>query len=87
MQAHVIVDAREAERLIESLKKFDVTQVGSSEWLEQHRKIERLNLQSHQNAMTNSDEYILEAVLTFGKLESQPISHRSLEKLCVSFTG
>lgn len=65
-----VVDALETERIVESLVKFDISQVGSSAWLEQHRKIEKLNIQAHQNAMTNSDEYVMEAVLTFNKLET-----------------
>lgn len=65
----IVIDANETERFVESLKKFDVDQVGSSAWMEQHRRLEQLNLQAHQNAMTNSDEYVLEAFLTFEKLE------------------
>ena len=30
--------------------------------------MEKLNLQAHQSAMTNSDEYVLEAILTFNKI-------------------
>lgn len=63
-----VIDATEAERYIESLRKFDLTEIGSREWMEQHRKLEKLNLQAHHNAMTNSDEYVMEAVLTFNKL-------------------
>lgn len=63
-----VIDAGEAERYIESLRKFDLKDVGSHEWMEQHRRLEKLNLQAHHNAMTNSDEYVMEAVLTFDKL-------------------
>ena len=38
--------------------------------MDQHRKLEKLNIQAHQNAMTNSDEFVLEAVLTFNKLDT-----------------
>lgn len=31
--------------------------------------MEKLNLQAHQNAMFNTDEYVLEAILTFDKFE------------------
>ena len=64
-----VIDPVEAERYVEELEKFDLEQVGSSKWMEQHRRLEKLNLQAHQNAMTNSDEYVLEAILTFNKLE------------------
>lgn len=64
-----IVDHSEAERLIESLVKFSIEEVGTSRWMEQHRVLEKLNIQAHQNAMTNSDEYVLEALLTFRKID------------------
>lgn len=64
-----VIDPMEAERYVEGLEKFDLEQVGSSKWMEQHRRVEKLNLQAHQNAMINSDEYVLEAILTFNKLE------------------
>lgn len=37
-------------------------------WFEQHRRLAKLNLQAHQSAMARSDEYVLEALLTFDKL-------------------
>lgn len=64
-----ILDHNETERYVESLCKFDLSQVGSIAWMEQHRKFEKLNIQAHQNATSNSDEYVLEAFLTFNKLE------------------
>lgn len=63
-----IIDYNEAERYVESLKKFDLSEVGNPSWMEQHRRLEKLNLQAHQNAMSNSDEFVMEAVLTFDKL-------------------
>jgi hypothetical protein len=65
-----VVDPTEAENIVESLQKFDLRNVGSTKWMDQHRKMERLNLQAHQCAMSNSDEYVLEAFLTFNKLET-----------------
>ena len=64
-----IIDPMEAERYIEGLMKFKVEDVGSSRWLDQHAQLEKLNLQAHQSAMSNSDEYIIESLLTFSKLE------------------
>ena len=64
-----VIDPLEAERCIESLVKFNIEDVGSTKWIAQHLNIEKLNLQAHQNAMTNSDEYVIEAILTFGKME------------------
>lgn len=65
-----ILDHMEAERYVESLKKFDIADVGTTQWMEQHRKFEKLNVQAHQNAMTNSDEFVLESFLTFNKLDT-----------------
>mmetsp|Transcript_4636 Transcript_4636/g.4779 ORF Transcript_4636/g.4779 Transcript_4636/m.4779 type:complete len:433 (+) Transcript_4636:71-1369(+) len=64
-----VIDPSEAERCVEGLVKFNIEDIGSSKWVDQHLKIEKLNLQAHQSAMTNSDEYVIEALLTFGKLE------------------
>jgi len=64
----VVLQAMEVERLVEGLKSFKLEEVGSKEWMEQHRALEKLNLQAHQNALTNSDEYVMEAFLTFNKL-------------------
>ncbi len=64
-----VLHAHEAERYVEELKMFSIDQVGSKAWMEQHRRMESLNLQAHQSAMTNSDEYVIEAIITFNKLE------------------
>jgi hypothetical protein len=64
-----IVDYAESERFVESLRKFSVEEVGNSAWMEQHTRIEKLNIQAHQSAMTNSEEFVLEAILTFDKLD------------------
>ena len=64
-----VVDPSTAERLVEGLVKFNVEEVGSAQWIEQHVNIEKLNLQAHQSAMTNSDEYVIEALLTFDKVK------------------
>jgi hypothetical protein len=63
-----ILDAAMAERYVEQLRTFAIEEVGNSAWMKQHQRLEQLNMQAHQSAMTNSDEYILEAVLTFNKL-------------------
>lgn len=65
----MVVDPQEAERFVESLRKFEIEEVGSSDWMLQHERLEKLNVQAHQSAMSNSDEYVLESLLTFNKLE------------------
>eukprot|EP01036_Dinobryon_divergens_P029944 gene29944-39117_t len=69
-QLPMIIDPMETERLVESLRKFTLDEVGNSKYLEQHKNMEKLNLQAHQNAMFNTDEYVLEAILTFDKFET-----------------
>lgn len=63
-----ILSPFEAEEYAENLKSFTIEQVGSSEYIQQHYRLEKLNLQAHMNAVTNTDEYVIEAILTFSKL-------------------
>lgn len=58
----------EAERYVEELRTFDISEIGSREWFAQHERLEKLNLQAHQNAQQNSDEFVMEAILTFDKM-------------------
>ena len=37
-------------------------------WLQQHELMEKLNLQAHQSARGHTDEFVLEAFITFEKL-------------------
>jgi hypothetical protein len=37
-------------------------------WMKQHEDLEKLNLQSHHNAMANADEFVMEAAITHDKL-------------------
>jgi zinc finger MYND domain-containing protein 10 len=60
----------EAEHFIQELRTFTLEEVGGREWMAQHERLERLNFQAHQSAKAHSDEFILEAVLTFDKLET-----------------
>ena len=64
---HVLM-VGEAERIIENLKQFDIADVGSRAWMEQHASMEKLNQQAHASARDKSDEFVLEAFLTFDKL-------------------
>merc|ERR1719197_748836 len=51
-----------------ALRSFDVEEVGSSAFIAQHHDVERLNQQTHHSAQTNSEDFVLEALLTFEKL-------------------
>ncbi|KAH8069541.1 hypothetical protein JL721_5847 [Aureococcus anophagefferens] len=46
---HVLM-VGEAERIIENLKQFDIADVGSRAWMEQHASMEKLNQQAHAGA-------------------------------------
>ena len=43
-------------------------EVGTEKWMKQHEVIEKLNLQSHQSARTNSEDFVLETISAFEKL-------------------
>lgn len=64
-----ILTVDEAERYVEGLREFSIEEVGSDQWMDQHEKLEKLNLQAHHCALSNSDEFVLEAILTFDKLK------------------
>ena len=64
---HVLLVA-DAERIVENLCEFGLKDVGSKAWMEQHASIEKLNQQAHASARDKSDEFVLEAFLTFDKL-------------------
>lgn len=63
-----VLAADEAERLVEALQPMALEDVGTPKWMQQHMVFEKLNAQAHHNAMTNSDPFVLEALLTFDKL-------------------
>jgi len=70
VQAAPLFSPWEAEQRIENLTEFDVVDVGSSLWMKQHEALEQLNLQAHQSAQQQGDEFVLEALLTFDKLRT-----------------
>lgn len=63
-----VMHATEAERLVENLRRFSLSDVGSEAWMAQHKVLERLNRQAHVSASEKSDEFVLEAMLTFQKM-------------------
>ena len=63
-----VLGVPEAERYVEEMREFSIEEVGSDKWMEQHERMEKLNLQAHHCALSNTDEFILEAILTFDKL-------------------
>jgi len=45
-------------------------QYGSPKFLEQHDWIVQLNVQAHQNAVAHSDEFVMEALVSRGKVDA-----------------
>ena len=43
-------------------------QFGCAAWLEQHERLEQLNLQAHHNMRFHSDEFVMAALVASGKL-------------------
>ena len=60
--------APEAERMIESLRTFTLDDVGSPAWTAQRESLERLNVQAHHNAVTHSDEFVKEFLISHDKI-------------------
>ncbi|MEW5307426.1 MAG: hypothetical protein WDW36_009824 [Sanguina aurantia] len=63
-----LLNAHEAERLIDQLQPISIEEVGSSRWHTQHDAIEKLNLQAHCNAQSHSDEFVVEGLVSFDKM-------------------
>jgi len=63
-----VLDVFEAERLIEALEPTTPLDIGSSKWLDQHRAIDRLNVQAHHNVVSQTDEFVVEALISLEKL-------------------
>lgn len=63
-----IITPAEAERYAEELAKIGINDVGSPRWMEQHVRLEKMNLQAHHCANAKSDDFVLEALVTFDQL-------------------
>ena len=68
----VTVTPQETDHLVESLLPFPVEEVGSSSFLRMYAcGLERLSTQAHASAAAgDGDEYVVEAVLTHGKVRA-----------------
>ncbi|KAL0212486.1 hypothetical protein RCL1_006112 [Eukaryota sp. TZLM3-RCL] len=58
----------EAEQYIKSLKKFSLDQVASPDWMKQRSVIEKLNVQAHQSAQAQQDEFVVDLLLSYFKV-------------------
>ncbi|CAK4707341.1 hypothetical protein LEN26_001307 [Aphanomyces euteiches] len=64
-----MVMPHEAEYMIENLTRMTLQDMGSSEFMRIHHDVEKLNLQTHQSAKQKSDNFVVESLLTFKKLD------------------
>eukprot|EP01013_Petalomonas_cantuscygni_P022945 TRINITY_DN44286_c0_g1_i1.p1 TRINITY_DN44286_c0_g1~~TRINITY_DN44286_c0_g1_i1.p1 ORF type:complete len:415 (+),score=79.03 TRINITY_DN44286_c0_g1_i1:159-1403(+) len=62
------LSAPDAERHVQSLRRFDITEIGSEEWKDQREKIEALNVQSHANVQNKKGDFVLDAFLSFDQI-------------------
>ena len=60
--------APDAQRIVESLRLFPVSDIGSKAWLDQHTNIEKLNMQAQHSIVKQSDEFVIEALVDHEKL-------------------
>ncbi|KAG6976406.1 hypothetical protein JG688_00001380 [Phytophthora aleatoria] len=66
--AQYLVLPTEAEQIVERLEDQTLEQIGrSTQWLEHHYAMEKLNLQAHQSAQRKQDNFVVESLLTFDK--------------------
>ncbi|XP_029946975.1 zinc finger MYND domain-containing protein 10 [Salarias fasciatus] len=66
--AHSVIDALEAESLVQSLETLRLKQVGSDRWFKQHVNIQKLNMQAILSATAMHDEFIKEMLVSCGKI-------------------
>ncbi|PVD24217.1 hypothetical protein C0Q70_14687 [Pomacea canaliculata] len=59
----------EAEAYVESLEYFDLKDIGSSRWFQQHERIEKLNIQAVLSASVQEDEFVKEFFINHDKVK------------------
>lgn len=65
---HTVLLAPEAEHLVQSLKTFSLSDVGSRAWFQQQACTEKLNLQSHANAKAHVADFVQEYMISHDKV-------------------
>lgn len=63
-----VMDIFECERVVEELQAFEPKTIGTSAWIQQHCNIDKLNVQAHQSVLNQTDEFVVEALMSFDKL-------------------
>jgi hypothetical protein len=65
---HRILTPFEAEAYVEQLKIFSIKDIGNPNWLQQHQFIEKLNVQTHVNVQNETDEFVMEHLISHEKI-------------------
>ncbi len=76
-----ILSPFEAESYINSLRTFDLVDIGTDPWMTQHERIEKLNIQAHISAISKHDEYVVDAFATSDKVSP----YTSLLRILISY--
>merc|ERR1711959_673086 len=63
-----VMDTYECEHVVEQLHPHEPKTIGTLQWIEQHCALDRLNVQAHQSVANQTDEFVVEALITFDKL-------------------
>lgn len=63
-----IVFPEELDYFVQSLRQFQVSEIGTSRWLETHEMVIKLGQQAVLEASTHREESVKEAMITHGKL-------------------
>jgi hypothetical protein len=63
-----VLDSLESTRLVEGLVSFNLADVGGPAWMKQHEVLEKLNLQAHHCVLSQSDNFVMEDLVTYEKV-------------------
>ncbi|CAL1546402.1 unnamed protein product [Lymnaea stagnalis] len=64
---HILLSV-EAEAYVEHLEVFDLKDIGSPRWHQQHEYLEKLNMQAVVNAAAKEDEFVKDFFISHGKI-------------------
>eukprot|EP00055_Hartaetosiga_balthica_P014926 m.85094 g.85094 ORF g.85094 m.85094 type:complete len:452 (-) comp8728_c2_seq1:232-1587(-) len=63
-----ILQASEAEQYVDALEAIPIEYIGQGRWLKQHELLEKLNVQSHINAVLQKDDFVKDFFLSLDKV-------------------
>mmetsp|Transcript_20674 Transcript_20674/g.61757 ORF Transcript_20674/g.61757 Transcript_20674/m.61757 type:complete len:83 (-) Transcript_20674:15-263(-) len=63
-----VLSPYEAEAYCQELTAFEIKSIGGARWLAQHEYVEKLNVQAHISIQNQTEEFVLEALVSFDKV-------------------